>query len=450
MAFPQYQYQRPQHQPQRPQHQPQRPQHQPQRQGIADEDQSRYVPQFRVIPFVHHCERGQYFKRFTICKVAAGIGNETAFNLAVHFYLNESRLVLIDTATCNALLYATEGLGEYLSTTHIYNSADNSPAGTFIPAQQHLIIRNLMSQQRNPREFRCFHTTRGHVVQAQADVARIQYNNTIGPCMNFLTFQGLTMRERNLLIILTIKIFASFCQELMMMPLIPVGYLAWLDPATTSIEPTTTDSLQYVIATLENVRFVVSNYQDSRRKVVNILKDNCRILFTLEIGKIGTDTDIDEDALMHVNDNFGVTFFQATGFKVNQQLVVYDKNNRVMGYAEPTGCLYARGTRPNTYIYNGSNQRILEVRYSINEETMEIAILDKACQCEIYTISNPNIRVAKMWVNFNRLHMKVTPVNTVPLQYKLLALFFGAKIVNRFYTKKFKNQLCTPHLGYIG
>lgn len=416
------------------------------------EDIPRYVPQFRIVPFVDHFEKGQYYKRLALCLAATGQGYQAACSIVVHWSLNDSRVVLLNTVSGQTLLYATEGLGEYLSTTPVYNAVNNCLAGVFTAGPNYLQIKNHISQDRHPREFKCYHSQRGvhTLVFNGQNIVRIQYSHTIGPSMNFLPFQKISENERNLLIILAMKIFGTISGKFMRMPLIPLGQLGLINPAESAVRPLTNETVRYILATLEMVRFTLSSYLTSDRKCVNIIKENCRIVFTLEICKIGTQDTDDEDAQIDVNDNYGVTFFKATGLKMNQRLVVHDANHQLIGSAEQYyGDLYAHGPRRNTYILDDKYQRIMEVRYSPITETLDVARYNHGCDCEIFSVSDPNVQIAEMFANFNRLHMKLTPIHTVPANWKLLALLFGAKIVNRVFTRKFKKEICTPHLGYI-
>ena len=419
---------------------------------VIYEDQPRYYPHFRIIPFVDHFEKGHFYKRFALCLASPGQGHKPTCGVSIYWSLNDSRVVLFNTATGKTLLYATEGLDEYLSTTPVYNAVDNSLAGVFSASDPHVDIKNHISKQVVPRDFKCFYRARAchTIVHGYTDIVRIQYSHTVGPALNFLPFQNISENERNLLLIYAAKAFATISGKFMRMPLVPVGQLGLINSADSAIKPSTVESICYTLSTLANVRFVLSSYQSNERKSVNILKDNCRIVFTLEYCKIGTQDGGGEDCLIDVNDNFGVTFFKATGLKMNQRLTVNYSNQQLIGSAEQyIGDLYAQGTRQNTYILDDRNQRIMEVRYCPITETVDVSRFDQGCNCEIFSVSDPNIRIAKLWVDFNRLHMKLTPINTISPLWKLLVLLFGAKIVNRFFTKKYKNMICTPHLGYI-
>ena len=411
---------------------------------------TKYVPAFKIIPFVDHCEKGQYFKRFALCLAEDGRGTKSISNLIVHWFLNEPRVTLVDTVSGNVLLWATEGLHKYFETTTVYEAASHKIAGIFTHLYNFVSIQSYLPQ-RFSRDFDCFETPRGFdILIPPYDMVRIQYDSVVGPSITFLPFRRLLLSERNLLIIFAVKVFATHFLKYMMMPLVPIGNLGWINSETASIKPSTIESINYMLATLERVRFVLSSYGDTRRKAVNIIKDNCRIVLTLEILKVGNEDTLDEDASVRVNDNFGLTFYKACGFKMNQQLVVSYANNEIIGTADAyPGDLYADGYRLNTFLLDAESRRIMEVRYTKIDEPLEVGRYALGAQCEIFSVENPNIRIAKMWVNYNRFHMKLAIVNTVPIQWKVLALVFGAKLVNRFFVKKFRNQICTPHLGYI-
>lgn len=398
----------------------------------------------RLYPVADNFHQGFYYRRFVTCCNNPANGKISGPGWAFHLSWIDDKAHILDLETHDILYTAVGGFENVDEQTDIFDA-------------------NLHGFGVISETFKIFHRDNlalnmlGYMEESGDKISIVRPTQTIGyfspdPTKGhtfLLSHKNLTSHdELALFYMFFLKAAKHYFPKSLIHVLVPMGILGWVTKDNTDIPEHDFAVTDYIFENMTTLDLIINSYNTEHKKTISLIDTSCKLVYSISV-----DLEPTANTTMHLFDNYGDCIFCADVMEFGGLLtVMYHVDGglgKTLGYIDEFEGDIRGDDRPNNIVYDGSWRPQFTVVYEWPPQTPGVSKMQDQCHCKMYDIDNPEFLVAEIKHYDHRVAIVISPDSSIPALMKLIIICYAVKLIDEFYTKEYKGQLCVPKLGMI-